>query len=67
MMTTNHGLLINPLALDTFLKHMVKSAGVKSTDKTNHILWATAIPCMLDSNVATKMMMERFVHLHKKD
>ncbi len=52
--------------LAQFLKRMLDSAGIDSTNKTNHSLRATAISHMFQSSVAQKVVKERSGHLSKE-
>ena len=53
-------------SLETFLKDMLKAAGIDCTNKSNHSLRATSISRMYRKDVPDKLIMERSGHLSKE-
>ena len=53
-------------SLETFLKDILKAAGIDCTNKSNHSLRATSISRMYRKDVPDKLIMERSGHLSKE-
>ena len=51
--------------LDKLLENMLQDAGIEYTNKSNHSLQATAITKMMEKNVPSRVIMQRYGHLSK--